>query len=201
MVVAPRAMFPHKTVAVGGTFDILHYGHERLLARAFELGETVFVGISGDRLVSRLDKNHPVRSFRTRESVLKRFLRAHGWLQRARIVELKDPFGPAAKRRRLEALVVSKSTLPSGRRANSIRRGRRLPLLRLYAVPLVKAEDGVPISVTRIRRGEIDARGRRLKCSSTSAREDLRTCFATRASSERARSRTRRPSTSARAPA
>ncbi len=155
--------FTHKTVAVGGTFDILHSGHERLLEKAFELGQTVFVGVSGDRLVSSLKKNHPVKSYPSRYRALRKFLRSRGWLRRARIVELKDPFGPATRRRRLEAIVVSEATLGNGRRVNSIRHRHGLTSLRIYSVPLVKAQDGVPISVTRIRRREIDKSGRRVR--------------------------------------
>src|SRR3989441_13254074 len=73
-----QVKFRYRAVAVGGTFDILHIGHEKLLAKAFELGELVFVGITGDRLVSRLRKNHPVRRFAVRRRNLRRMLKAHG---------------------------------------------------------------------------------------------------------------------------
>jgi pantetheine-phosphate adenylyltransferase len=151
--------FAHRTIAVGGTFDILHVGHELLLNRAFELGETVFIGVTGDQLVLRLHKSHEVRSFVARNRDLRRFLRLRGWLNRARIIELKDPFGPAASKKRLEALVVSEETLSNGTRINVLRRRGGLPPLRLYVVRLLKAKDGKPISVTRIRLGELDARG------------------------------------------
>jgi len=61
--------FRYRAVAVGGTFDILHIGHEKLLAKAFELGELVFVGVTGDRLVSKLNKDHPVRKFALRDVI------------------------------------------------------------------------------------------------------------------------------------
>jgi len=53
-VALSKTRFRYRAVAVGGTFDILHIGHEKLLAKAFELGELVFVGVTGDRLVSKL---------------------------------------------------------------------------------------------------------------------------------------------------
>ena len=31
----------YKRVAVGGTFDKFHYGHRKLIAKAFEIGESV----------------------------------------------------------------------------------------------------------------------------------------------------------------
>jgi glycerol-3-phosphate cytidylyltransferase len=39
---------PQRRVLTYGTFDLLHYGHIRLLQRAAELGNTLFVGLSTD---------------------------------------------------------------------------------------------------------------------------------------------------------
>lgn len=152
--------FRHSSVAVGGTFDRLHSGHIRLLSRAFELGETVYIGVSGDSLVRKLRKEHRVGSFVSRTRKIRSFLKSHGWSTRARIVELNDPFGPATRRKRLDALVVSEATRSNGRKVNALRRQRRLPPLRLYVVGLMKAQDGLPLSSTRIRRGEIDSGGK-----------------------------------------
>ena len=41
-----------RTVAVAGTFDVLHDGHRALLRRAFESGDRVVVGITTDRMAS-----------------------------------------------------------------------------------------------------------------------------------------------------
>lgn len=163
-----QTKFRHATVAVGGTFDILHVGHEKLLAKAFELGEQVFVGVTGDRLVSKLNKDHPVRKFAIRQRDLRRLLTARGWLQRARITELKDPFGPATRRKRLDALVVSEETRANGVRVNALRRKRGLNPLRLYVVRMVRTTDGQLLSDTRIRRGEVNPQG---KLRSKSRRE------------------------------
>lgn len=152
--------FKHREIAVGGTFDVLHAGHKKLLERAFELGQVVFIGVSGDRLVSGLDKDHRVKSFYARRSNLIGFLKSKGWFRRARIVELKDWFGPATRRRNIGALVVSQESRYRGRLVNSLREKNGLPPIRLYVVRLVMAEDGLPISVTRIKRGEIDLEGK-----------------------------------------
>ncbi len=152
--------FRYRAVAVGGTFDILHVGHEKLLAKAFELGERVFIGVTGDHLVSMLNKNHPVRKFTVRRRDLRRLLNARGWLERARITELRDPFGPATRRKRLDALVVSEETRANGLKVNTLRRNRGLKPLRLYVVHMVRTDDGQLLSDTRIRRGEVNPQGR-----------------------------------------
>jgi pantetheine-phosphate adenylyltransferase len=157
-------------VATGGTFDILHKGHERLLSTAFDLGKTVYIGVTSDKLVSKLGKSHSVKPYSSRVRNLRSFLKSRGWLKRARLVELKDPFGPSASRRDLEALVVSQDTESNGRKVNSLRLLQGLPPLRLYVVDLMKAEDGKPISASRIRRDEIDEEGKLDHARVTSAR-------------------------------
>lgn len=41
-----------KTILTYGTFDVLHYGHIRILKRAKELGDTLIVGLSTDEFNS-----------------------------------------------------------------------------------------------------------------------------------------------------
>lgn len=149
---------------------MLHRGHKRLISKAFEIADTVFIGLTGDYLVSRLGKDHQVRSYSDRYRALRSFLKSAGWLSRAKIVELKDPFGPAARRKRLDVLVVSEETRLSGTQLNAVRRSHGLQPVRLYVVRLVKAEDGFPITSTRIRRGEIDLEGKLMRRSGSHPR-------------------------------
>ena len=150
-------------MALGGTFDVLHAGHQRLLSVAFKLGDLVLIGVTSDQLIAALDKKHQVRPFSSRVRDLRRFLNVRRWSSRARVTALREPYGPAAKRKKLEALIVSKGTLASGRRLNRIRRQNGLRPVDLRVVYFLRAADGKPISTTRIRNGEIDLQGRVLK--------------------------------------
>ena len=158
-----RSARPYKLVALGGTFDVLHAGHRHLLSEAFRLGDVVLIGVTSDQLVATLHKKHQVRSFSSRVRDLERFLKTRCWSSRARVNALREPYGPAARRKKLRALIVSNGTLASGRRLNRLRQQNGLQPLDLVVVDLLKAVDGKPISTTRIRNGEIDFQGRVLK--------------------------------------
>ncbi len=150
---------PYKTVALGGTFDKFHIGHERLISAAFQMGHKVFIGVTTDTFVRTLEKHHPMQPYTSRVKTLKMFLRTKRWLSRAIIVPLNDPFGPAA-RPGIEALVISPDTLASAKKLNLHRTEMALSVLKIHTVPISRAEDGGPISSTRIRNGEIDRSGR-----------------------------------------
>ena len=63
--------------AVAGTFDILHDGHKALLARAFEVGDTVVVGITSDRMAGEgRDVSVPLH---LRRAELERHRRTRRW--------------------------------------------------------------------------------------------------------------------------
>jgi len=158
-----RSARRYRLVALGGTFDVFHAGHRHLLAEAFKLGDIVLIGVTSDRFVGTLHKKHKVRPFSSRVRELRRFLRTRRWSSRARVSMLREPYGPAARRKKLQALIVSKSTLASGRRLNRLRRQNDLRPLDLHVVDMLRAADGKPISTTRVRNGEIDLQGRALK--------------------------------------
>jgi cytidyltransferase-like protein len=149
----------YRKVAVGGTFDHLHLGHEALLSRAFELGEIVVLGISGEKLAGRKGAVQPLE---VRMSSVKNFLRLRGWEERALITVIEDPAGPAGDDPELEAIVVSPETEPTAREINKHREERGLRPLEVEVIPWVLAEDGRPISSERIRRGEINREGKLL---------------------------------------
>jgi len=152
-----------RLVAVGGTFDEFHRGHRALLRKAFEVGERVLIGLCTDEFAERLKKPHAVATYRERLRELSGLLEKLGFLERAEILPLSDPYGPTLSSRRIEAIVVSRETEPRAHEINEKRRARGLPPLEVVAIEMVPAENHVPVSTTRIRRGEIDREGRLLK--------------------------------------
>ncbi len=147
-------------VAMGGTFDLLHDGHKALLAAAFSLRpERVLIGLTTDRF-ARETRTEP-NPYAVRERNLRRFLTARGWT--AFLIEpIDDVFGPADDLPDLDILVASAERAAVGKELNAVRTGKGLRPLDVRPVPMVLADDGLPIQSRRIRAGTIDRHGKRL---------------------------------------
>jgi pantetheine-phosphate adenylyltransferase len=146
-------------VAVGGTFDELHRGHMKLLLRAFEVGDTVMIGLTSNEMLESYPKTHVVDSYKTRKRELLRFLSSQGLAERAKVIPLHDSYGTTLTNEGLRALVVSEETASMANEINRLREERNLKPLVIYVIKMVHADDSVPISSTRIRKGEIDREG------------------------------------------
>ena len=147
-------------VAMGGTFDLLHDGHRALLGAAFSLHpEKVLIGLTTDRFAR--ESRRELNGYEVRERNLRRLLRARRWTAFA-IEPIDDVFGPADDLPDLDVLVVSAERARIGKELNEARERKGLRPLEVRAVPMVLAEDGVPIASRRIRAGTIDAHGKRL---------------------------------------
>ena len=145
--------------AVGGTFDVLHKGHRAILARAFAEGDSVLIGLTTDGMAMRT-RDRKVKPYAGRERALRRYLDKAFPDQEYEIVAISDELGPAATMRELDVLVVSEGSYSNGRRVNESRGKRGLKRLKLVRIPHVLADDGKPISATRVLAGECDAEGR-----------------------------------------
>lgn len=144
-------------VAVGGTFDPLHDGHKALLSRACELskGGELMIGLTSDEMSQ--NKNHYVNDYSSRRKEVDLFVRERGI--NPKIVKLDDPFGPTINYD-FDLIVVSPETHPVALKINEIRKKKGLKEIELVLVDYVLAEDGFPISSTRIKRREIDEHGK-----------------------------------------
>jgi len=147
----------HK-IAVGGTFDRLHEGHQRLLNKAFELSDRVLIGVTSDEFARSKGKIEPCNR---RMSNLKKKLLKYG--DKYSVSRLDDSYGPTIAEEDIEALVVSEETEPTAQEINNIRTNKGMKPLDIITIGMVLAEDGKPISSTRIRKGEIDVTGAVLK--------------------------------------
>ncbi len=152
----------YKLVLLGGTFELLHAGHEALIREACRLGERVIIGLTSDEFAQKL-KGRPVQSFKERKKALLDFVKSLEVWADVEIVALHDRYGMAVTSPDAEAIVVSPETEAIAHRINESRRKAGLGQLDVIIVDLVLAEDGLPVTTTRIREGIIDRKGRLLK--------------------------------------
>ncbi|WP_067257380.1 phosphopantetheine adenylyltransferase [Methanobrevibacter cuticularis] len=144
----------YKKVAVGGTFDNFHYGHRRLLEEAFNNGEEVVIGVTSNAFGGKKGNIEPCDK---RMGNLNEFLsNKHNNFS---ISRLDDSYGSTIHEDDFDAIIVSEETEPTALEINQIRKDKEMSPLDIIVIRFVYADDGIPISSTRIRKGEIDAKG------------------------------------------
>lgn len=145
-------------VAMGGTFDIIHKGHLRLLSEAFSISSKVIIGLTSDELAEKRGKtllNNYEKRFETLLNTIKRNFPSNTF----QISKLDNDFGPAVLEENVQALVVSDETGNQGEILNQLRAEKNLSPVKIVIVPMVLAQDGNRISTTRIKNSEIDTEG------------------------------------------
>ena len=148
-----------RKIALGGTFDVLHKGHEYVLRLAFTLGEKVALGLSTDNLASKI-KGRKIKPYDQRKSEILSFLSKEGLAGRVEIVPINHRFGTAAEDPELEAILVSQENRPLAKQINEERKRKGLKELEIVVFSKILAENGKPISSARIRLGVIDREGK-----------------------------------------
>jgi pantetheine-phosphate adenylyltransferase len=135
-----------RKIVLGGTFDGLHKGHEKLLAAAFENGQSVVRGLTSDAFAARF-RTRKVGPYGKRKAVLEAL--AHRWGKPHDIVEISDSYGVATIDPEIDCIVVSEETLLRAEEINTIRFKKKLPKLTIIVVPLVLDRKGQPLSSSK----------------------------------------------------
>jgi pantetheine-phosphate adenylyltransferase len=149
-----------RIIALGGTFEILHKGHRKLLSKAFQLGDKIIIGLTSDEFLSKKQKKHIVSNYNERHENLITFLSKIGMSNRVRIIPLEDPYGPTINDKQIDGIVTSRETMKTALEINKIRTQKRFRPLRIYVIDFTLAKDGLPISASRILSGTIDNEGK-----------------------------------------
>ncbi len=145
-----------KKVILGGTFDILHKGHQALFNKAMELGGDLTIGLTSDQFAREM-KGEIFHNFEKRKENLETFF-FQKWKKEVEIVKIEDIFGPTIKED-FDYLVVSEETFGNALKINKEREKLGKKKIEIVKIKMVLAEDKKPISCTRIRNGEIDSEG------------------------------------------
>jgi len=145
----------YSKVAVGGTFDHFHKGHEELLNKAFSIGHNILIGVTSDEFGGKKGHIDPCsKRMSDLEEYLKKY-KSHYIVKR-----LEEPYGPTIYDPEIDAIVVSMETKPTADKINEIRIKKGMNPLKIFTINWVLADDGKPVSSSRIRRGEIDRNGK-----------------------------------------
>lgn len=152
--------YKYRNVALGGTFDKLHKGHEKLLETAFTLAENVYIGlVKSEELLQNKELRERIDTYELREENLLTHLKTKSWYGRAHVFPLNDRYGIALEAY-IDGIVVTPGNIPVGEEINKLRIENDLRELDLITIDLLLADDREIISSTRIRKGEIDREGR-----------------------------------------
>ena len=151
-------------VATGGTFDEIHIGHLALLSKAFDMGKKVVIGVSSDEFVDMVKgKDKITHTYEQRVANLRRVIQANFGDVIYEISKLNTAYGPTVISGEVNALVASSETAKKCSEINEIRLNKGIKPLLIVVVDMIRAEDGAPISSSRIRNGQIDPQGKLLK--------------------------------------
>lgn len=145
---------------MGGTFDGLHKGHRHFLAQSFRVAAHVTIGLTSEVYIHRFKRKKHVSPFSRRYSTLIAWLRKEKYAERTTIIPLDDQFGPAILGSEFDAIAVTRDNHAVALTVNSMREARGFVPLAIVEIDLIRADDALPISSTRIREKEIDTEGR-----------------------------------------
>jgi len=145
-------------VAVGGTFDGMHFGHRKLLTLAVSSVQPysngkLLVGVTCDEMLQKKSFAEYIPPLQERMKAVERFLArlAPGMMNRIKIVPIVDPFGPPGHDADFDALVLSHETLETGQRLNEHRVAQGMKPLALLCTRRTEAHGMCSTTLRRLR--------------------------------------------------
>lgn len=151
-------IYKFKHIAVGGTFDLFHKGHEVFVLEAFSHASFVTIGITSDEMAQFWLKNN-FEDFRYRKNAVMSFLRKNHLAGRVKVVQINNLYGTALKDQTIDSILVTKDSNAGAELINAERLKSGLVTLKVIQTTLLTGTDGKIISSSRIRNGEIDKNG------------------------------------------
>lgn len=144
--------YKYNMVAVGGTFDRFHKGHESLLQTAFRYGKQVVIGLTTDGMIQQKTLAPIIDSYEIRQKMVEDFLTKNGYGARYELVPLIDPYGPVKRRRDIEAIIVGPRFSKEAVRVLKEH-------VAIIHCPVVRTNNGPYLSSTSIRLGQVNRVG------------------------------------------
>ena len=149
-------------VCIGGTFDRLHKGHTFLIDKALQTAGKhgfVFIGIATREMING---KKDVKPFEQRKQVILDYLSENKLTLHVEIKPIIDKYGPSIEGE-FNAIVVSPETVKTAEEINNKRKKLGKKPLKIIKIPFILADDGAPISSSRIKNNEINADGKLIR--------------------------------------
>ncbi|MEN9407288.1 MAG: hypothetical protein RLZZ455_504 [Candidatus Parcubacteria bacterium] len=144
----------------GGTFDLFHAGHISFLLDGLAHSEKLLIGITSDKYASE-KKEHLTESYEERKAAVEAFILKQNASHRVEILPLESVYIPKGwEHEPIESILITPDSLPGALEINRKREEGGEKPLSIVTTALSLAEDGGPISSSRIRLGEIERSGR-----------------------------------------
>ncbi len=138
-------------VGMGGTFDHFHNGHKYLIETALSISHHVVIGLTSQKMLKRKKFASKIEDYETRKKNLENFISSITDLDRVKIIELNDPYGPPVKEPEYEGLIVSQETYSNGLKLNEVREANGFKPLIIIVIPMIMGKNNQRLSSTAIR--------------------------------------------------
>ena len=142
---------------LGGTFDRLHIGHEKLIDNCLEKCNNLEIWLTSDNMI--MEKVGVIQSFETRKQFLEEMFDKKAVTNRVSIHMLIDKIGPAPIRDDCDSIGCTSETRDMCEKINSLRIANDLQPLEIIEVPHELNEAGMIINSSSIRAGLMDREG------------------------------------------